>query len=95
MTIQTTYSQARASLAKLLDAVVDDREIVIIQRKNGQRAALIDADELESLMETAHLLSSPKNAERLLAALERSLKGEARRMSLEEIRHKVGLDKKS
>ncbi len=95
MTIQTTYSQARASLAKLLDAVVDDREIVIIQRKNGQRAALIDADELESLMETAHLLSSPKNAERLLAALERSLKGEAQRMSLEELRREVGLDKKS
>jgi antitoxin YefM len=92
MTIQTTYTQARASLASLLDAVVDDREIVIIQRKNGQRAALIDADELESLLETAHLLSSPKNAERLLSALERSLKGEERRMTLDELRGEVGLD---
>ena len=92
MTIQTTYSQARASLASLLDRVVDDREIVIIQRKNGQRAALIDADELESLLETAHLLSSPKNAERLLSALERSLKGQVRRMSLDELRREVGLD---
>jgi antitoxin YefM len=92
MTIQTTYSQARASLASLLDKVVDDREIVIIQRKNGQRAALIDADELESLLETAHLLSSPKNAERLLSALERSLKGQVQRMSLDELRREVGLD---
>ena len=92
MTIQTTYSQARASLAKLLDAVVDDREVVIIQRKSGKRAALIDADELESLQETAHLLSSPRNAERLLAALERSLKGEARRMTIAELRHEVGLE---
>ena len=92
MTIQTTYTQARASLARLLDAVVDDKEIVIIRRKNGQRAALIDADELESLLETAYLLSSPKNAERLLSALERSLKGEERRMTLDELRGEVGLD---
>jgi antitoxin YefM len=92
MTIQTTYSQARASLASLLDRVVDDREIVIIQRKNGKRAALIDADELESLLETAYLLSSPKNAERLLSALERSLKGEVRRMNLDELRREAGLD---
>lgn len=91
MTIQTTYSQARARLAGLLDSVVDDREIVIIRRKNGQRAALIDADELESLLETSHLFSSPKNAERLLSALERSLKGEARRMDLDELRAEAGL----
>lgn len=92
MTIQTTYSQARASLARLLDAVVDDREVVIIQRKSGKRAALIDADELESLLETAHLLGSPKNAERLLSALERSLKNETRRMSLKELRQEVGIE---
>jgi antitoxin YefM len=92
MTIQTTYSQARASLARLLDAVVDDREVVIIQRKSGKRAALIAADELESLLETAHLLGSPKNAERLLSALERSLKNETRRMSLKELRQEVGLE---
>ncbi len=92
MTIHTTYSQARASLARLLDAVVDDREIVIIQRKSGKRAALIDADDLESLLETAHLLSSPRNAERLLSALERSLKGELQHMSVEELKHEVGLD---
>jgi len=92
MTIQTTYSQARASLASLLDAAVDDREIVIIQRKSGKRAALIDADELESLLEIAHLLGSPKNAERLLAALERSLKNESRRLSMDELRQEAGLD---
>ena len=92
MTIHTTYTQARASLASLLDAVVDDREIIIIRRKSGKRAALIDADELESLLETAHLLGSPRNAERLLSALERSLKNETRRMSMEELRQEVGLD---
>ncbi len=93
MTIQTTYSQARARLASLLDAVVNDREIVIIERKNGQRAALIDADELESLLETSYLLSSPKNAERLLGALERSLKNKTRRLDAEELKREVGLDR--
>jgi antitoxin YefM len=92
MTIQTTYSQARASLASLLDAVVDDREIVIIQRKSGKRAALIDADELESLLEAAYLLSSPRNAERLLAALERSLKGDTRRLETGALRREVGFE---
>jgi hypothetical protein len=38
------------------------------------------------------MLSSPKNAERLLSALERSLKGEVRRMNLDELRCEVGLD---
>ena len=71
-TIETTYSQARQSLKSLLDRVVDDREIVTIRRRNGGAAAIIAADELASLEETAHLLRSPANAERLLAALTRS-----------------------
>jgi len=33
---------------------------------------MIAADELQSRMETAHLLRSPKNAERLLSALARA-----------------------
>jgi antitoxin YefM len=37
---------------------------------------MIAADELQSLMETAHLLRSPKNAERLLTALARARTGE-------------------
>jgi antitoxin YefM len=95
MTIQTTYSQARASLARLLDIVVDDREIVIIQRKSGKRAALINADDLESLQETAYLLSSPKNAERLLSALQRSLSNETKHLSMAEIRRGAGLENKA
>ncbi len=38
----------------------------------GGDVALISADELESLLETAHLLRSAKNAERLLTALARA-----------------------
>jgi antitoxin YefM len=92
MTIQITYTQARAQLAKMLEKVTKNRDIVIIQRRGNEDVALISADELESLMETAYLLRSPKNAERLLAALGRALKDEGGIYSLEDLRREVGFD---
>jgi antitoxin YefM len=71
MTIETTYTQARANLARLLDRVIADREIIIIERRDKEAVALIAADELSSLLEVAHLLRSPANAQRLLTALAR------------------------
>jgi antitoxin YefM len=92
MTIQTTYTQARASLSSLLEQVANNREIVIIQRRGEDNdVAMIAADELASLLETAHLLRSPKNAERLLQALGRALKDDGKLLSLEELRREVGV----
>ena len=68
--MQTTYTIARENLASLLDQVVDDREIIIIERRNKPNVALIAEDELTSLKETAYLLRSPQNAARLLDALQ-------------------------
>jgi antitoxin YefM len=42
--------------------------------------------------ETAHLLRSPKNAERLLQTLARSEGGEGIPMTIEELRAAVGFD---
>ena len=92
MTVEISYSQARQRLASLLDEVTNDREIVIIRRRNGEPAALIAADELVGLTETAHLLKSPANAARVLEALARALKGEGQTMTVEEVRSEVGLD---
>jgi antitoxin YefM len=91
MTIQTTYTQARDGLAKLLDLVNHDREVVVIQRRGEEDVAMIAASELKSLMETAYLLRSPANAERLLSALGRALKGEGSEQSLETLRREVNL----
>ena len=85
MTIQTTYSQARDGLAKLLDQVTHDREVVIIQRRGEEDVAVIAASELTSLMETAYLLRSPVNAERLLSASGRALKGEGDALNIEAL----------
>jgi len=94
MTLHTTYTQARAGFAKLLDKVTHDREIVVIQRRGAEDVALISAGELSSLTETAFLLRSPRNAERLLAALGRALKNEGQSLSRDELYNEVGFESK-
>ena len=91
MTIQTTYTQARAQLATLLDEVTNNREVIIIQRRGADDVALIAADELTNLLETAHLLRSPANAERLLNALARVRQRSGTPQSINDLRREVGL----
>jgi antitoxin YefM len=92
MTLHTTYTQARAGFAKLLDMVTRDREIVVIQRRGAEDVALIPASELSSLTETAYLLRSPRNAERLLEALGHALKNEGQSLTMDELRNEVGFE---
>lgn len=92
MAIETTYTHARENLARLCDEAADNREVVIIRRRNAEDVALIAASELSSILETAHLLRSPKNAERLLAALGRAHARTQAPESLEQLRRDIGLD---
>lgn len=91
MTVEITYTQARDTLARLLDKVTENREIVIIRRRGGEDAALIAADELASLVESAYLLRSPANAQRLLEALGQALKNEGRVLTIDDLRSETGL----
>jgi antitoxin YefM len=91
MAIHASYSHARAHLAALWDKAVDDRETVIISRRGAKNIALIAEDELESLSETAHLLRSPRNAARLIQALERALARTERPQTVDELRVELGL----
>ena len=70
--IKITYTQARRNFASLLYRVTDDREIAIITRRGSEDVAVVAANELAGLLETAHLLRSPANAKRLLTALHRA-----------------------
>lgn len=92
MTTQTTYTKARANLAKLGKPVAENREIILIRRPGGEDVALISAEELSSLLETAHLLRSPRNATRLLAALEQARAGVGTPQTVSALRREVGLD---
>jgi antitoxin YefM len=89
--IHTTFSDARANLARLWDEATQSRETVIISRRGSDDVALIAADELASLQETAYLLRSPSNAARLLTALQRSLADEVEPSSLADLKREVGL----
>ena len=94
MSIQTTYSNARANLAALLDQATIHRRIVVISRRGGEDVAMLAASELSSLLEMAHLLRSPKNAERLLTALNRAQSKKLKAQSIEQLRQEMGLDPK-
>jgi antitoxin YefM len=60
-----TYSEARANLKDVMDRVVADKTEVIVTRQKAEAVVMISLAEWNSISETLHLLSSPKNAERL------------------------------
>jgi antitoxin YefM len=93
MFTETTYTQARATLASLCDRVTSDRDVVIIKRRGARDVALIAADELSSITETAHLLRSPRNAARLLKALKRAGKRSVRPEPVAKLRRSLKLDR--
>lgn len=75
----------------MMDRVVNDREVVIVDRKRGQKVAMISADELAGLVETAHLLRSPKNAGRLMKALASAKRRKGKVKSIDKLRREMGL----
>lgn len=95
MSTEVTYTQARAHLAALCSEVTADREAVIIRRRGAEDVALVSAAELRSLIETTHLLRSPKNAKRLLRALARAQAGTVTSTSVDEVRRELGLGGKA
>lgn len=91
---ETTYTALRQSLASVLDRVANDREVVMVRRRGETTVAMVPADELIGLMETAHLLRSPKNAQRLLTALGRAVGRKGKPEPLEKLRREMGLGPK-
>jgi antitoxin YefM len=88
---ETTYTNLRQNLASVLDRVVNDREVVIVRRKGDKKVAMVPADELAGLMETAHLLRSPRNAKRVLSALRRATSRKGKPESLDKLRQELQL----
>ena len=91
MALETTYSNLRQNLSALLDQVCADAEPLIVRRKGRGDVALIPADELSSLIETAYLLKSPANAERLLTALRKADAGELPSSTTVDLARELGL----
>ena len=89
MATETTYTSLRENLASVLDQVVDQQETVVVRRRGARDVALIPASELAGLMETAHLLRSPRNARRLMAALRRADHAKIKTASVAELRREI------
>lgn len=66
-----SQSEFRANMAKYLDQVENDRKELIVTRQGKSPLVVMPLDDLESWKETLHLMSSPENAARLSAAIER------------------------
>ena len=92
MAKHTTYTNARANLAKLCSQVSENKEVVYIKRRDAENVALIAESELSSLLETVHLMRSPKNARRLLDALDQALAEKGRVMTIDDLKEEVGID---
>lgn len=87
-----TYSTARDHLAEVWDKTVSTREPVIVSRRGAESIVMLPLEEWEGLQETAHLLRSPANARRLLAALNRLDRGEGDTLSMESLEKHSGLE---
>ena len=86
-----TYSTARDHLAEVWDKTVSTREPVIVSRRGAESIVMLPLEEWEGLQETAHLLRSPANARRLLAALNRLDTGEGDILSMESLERHSGI----
>ena len=64
---------------------------MIVSRRGSESIVMLPLEEWEGLQETAHLLRSPANARRLLAALNRLDSGKGDVLSLESLEMRVGL----
>jgi antitoxin YefM len=89
---ETTYSQARANLAEILDRVCDEKQIIVIKRRNHKNVALVAEDELSSLLESVYLLRSPHNAKRLFRALEWAASSTGSPQTIEELKTELGIE---
>ena len=66
-----SYEALKRHLSRVFDGVADEGKAVAVRWK-GRKVVMISAAEWSGLLETIHLLSSPRNAQRLLDALART-----------------------
>ena len=64
-----TYTALRKNLAKIMDQVCDDHEPVTVTRSNARPIVILSLEDYKALEETAYLLRSPKNLQRLLESI--------------------------
>jgi antitoxin YefM len=64
-----TYSYAREHLASMMTQVCENNTPIIITRQKAKAVVMMSLDDYNSIEETAYLLRSQANAERLRASI--------------------------
>lgn len=80
----TTYSTFRQNLKGFIDTVISSSSPLFVTRSKGDDVVVLSKTDYESMQETLHLLSSPKNASRIAAALEEYKNGKGETKNLLE-----------
>jgi len=62
---QVNYSFFRSNLSSVLDKVNNDHVPIVVTRQNAKAAVVISLEDYNAYEETAYLMASPKNANRL------------------------------
>jgi antitoxin YefM len=83
------YTDARQNLKGVMDRVVADMTEIVVTRQNGEAVVMVSLTEWNSINETLHLLSSPKNAERLLTAIRELEEGKGTERELKKAKQPV------
>lgn len=86
---RTSYTEARDKLASFWDETVSTREPVVMERRGHESVVMVPLDEWRGMEETAHLLRSPANTQRLLGALKRLESGRGKKMSSADLAARV------
>lgn len=77
-----TFSEARASLKTVMDDVCKDHAPTVVTRVNGEHVVMLSLADFNSMEETMYLLSSPKNASRLMQSIAQLKAGKAQTREL-------------
>jgi HTH-type transcriptional regulator / antitoxin HigA len=79
--IATNFKELRSDLKRILDEVEENNETVVIKRNSGKGSIIISLEEYNSMMETMHLLSSKKNADRIFESIDQ--------IKSKKVKHKI------
>jgi antitoxin YefM len=63
------YSDLRRNLKSYMDKVYEEREPLIVTRRNNENVVVMSIDQYNSLVETSYLLGTEANARHLFESL--------------------------
>jgi antitoxin YefM len=79
-----SFAEARSAFKAVMDTVCKDHEPTVITRVGGGHVVMLSLEDFNSMQETMYLLSSAKNAARLMESIAQLRAGKAKPRTLIE-----------